>query len=193
VFLRGRIRCSCGRCRRAEISLGLADRRDNHRGDDSIAPPRSGLIARSREFAVRSAAVSQSDQHIVLGGRHIAGFVVIPDHEDVPPSVPALHFSKFIELFRSSYWESDFGPILNDRPPTPPFAFIMGLGPGSRFGGNIYVAPPAVLQMPHVCAWRFHVRNRQSQASHNLIFFDVTAADELPRAGQGTDLCPLWM
>ena len=156
-----------------------------------VIPALSHALA--REFAVRSAAVSQSDQHIVLGGRHIAGFVVIPDHEDVPPSVPALHFSKFIELFRSSYWESDFGPILNDRPPTPPFAFIMGLGPGSRFGGNIYVAPPAVLQMPHVCAWRFHVRNRQSQASHNLIFFDVTAADELPRAGQDTDLCPLWM
>ena len=145
----------------------------------------------TREFAVPSATVSRPDQHIVLGGRHIAGFVVIPDHEDIPPSVPALHLSKFIELFRSSYWESDFGPILNDRPPTPPFAFIMGLGPGSRFGGNIYVAPPAVLQMPHVCAWKFRVQN-WSEASHGVIFFDVTAAEELPRAGHA-GLCPLSM
>ena len=129
----------------------------------------------------------------MLGGRHIAGFVVIPDHEANPLSVPALHFSKFIELFRSSYWESDFGPILNDRPPTPPFAFIMGVGPGARFGGNIYLAPPAVLQLPDVCAWKFSVRNRRSEASHSPIFFDVTAADELPRAGQNADLCSLWM
>jgi hypothetical protein len=154
-----------------------------------VIPALSHALA--REFAVRSAAVSQPDQHIVVGGRHIAGFLVIPDHEPNPLSLPALHFSQFIELFRSSYWESDFGPI-NDRPPTPPFAFMMGLGPGSRFGGNIYVAPPAVLQMPHVCAWKFSVQNRGSGASHSVIFFDVTAAEELPRAAHA-DLCPLWM
>ena len=100
--------------------------------------------ALAREFAVRSVAVSKPDQHIVLGGRHVAGFLVIPDDEANPLAVPALHFSQFIELFRSSYWESDFGPILNGQPPTPPFAFVMGVGP---VGGNIYLAPPEVLQM----------------------------------------------
>ena len=86
--------------------------------------------ALAREFAVRSVAVSKPDQHIILGGRHVAGFLVIPDDEAKPLAVPAMRFSKFVELFRSSYWESDFGPILNGRPPTPPFAFIMGVGPG---------------------------------------------------------------
>ena len=149
--------------------------------------------ALAREFTVRSTAESQADQHIVLGGRHIAGFVVISDHEANPLSVPALHFSQFVELFRSSHWESDFGPIFNDRSPTPPFAFIMGVGPGARFGGNIYVAPPAVLQLPDVCAWKFSVRNRRSEASHSSIFFDVTAADELPPAGHNGHFCSLWM
>jgi hypothetical protein len=156
-----------------------------------VVPALSHALARG--LAVRSATLSRPDQHIVLGGRHIAGFLVIPDEEPNPLSVPALHFSQFVELFRSSYWESDFGPILNERPPTPPFAFVMGVGPDAPYGGNIYVAPPAVLQMPRVCAWKFNVRNRQSEASHNVIFFDVTAAEELPRVGQNADLCPLWM
>jgi hypothetical protein len=58
---------------------------------------------------------------------------------------------------------------------------------------NIYLAPLAVLQMLQVCAWKFRVQNHGSGASHSLIFFDVTAAEELPRAGHNADLCPPWM
>ena len=47
--------------------------------------------------------------------------------------------------------------------------------------------------MPDVCAWKFSVRNRRSEASHSPIFFDVTAADELPQAGHNGHLCSLWM
>jgi hypothetical protein len=35
------------------------------------------------------------------------------------------------------------------------------------------------------------VRSRLSEAYASQIFFDVTAADELPRAGHNGHLCPL--
>jgi hypothetical protein len=147
--------------------------------------------ALGREFAVRWTAVSGPDEHIVLGGRHITGFLVIPDHEASPLLVPALHFSRFVELIQSSHWEADFGPVLNDALPTPPFAFIMGAGPNGPFAGKIYIAPAAVLGSPHICVWKFTVRSRLSEAYASQIFFDVTAADELRRAGHNGHLCPL--
>jgi hypothetical protein len=153
-----------------------------------IVPALSHALA--RDFAIRSKATSSPDEHIVLGGRHIAGFLVIPDHEALPLAVPAWHLSRFIELFRSSYWDTDFGPLRPGALPPPPFAFIMGSGPSGQFGGNLYLAPPAVLQLQQICAWKFTVRSRQTEAPSSLIFFEVTAAEEW-RGSQNGRHCPI--
>jgi hypothetical protein len=148
-----------------------------------VVPPLSRTLG--KEFAVRSAAVSGPDEHIILGGRHITGFLVLPDYEAIPLSVPALHFSRFIELIRASNWESDFALIRNDALPVPPFAFIMGVGSSARFVGNIYVAPPEVLRSSHVCAWKLTARRGVPETvPMSVIFFRVTAADEWRGAGQ---------
>jgi hypothetical protein len=154
-----------------------------------VVPALSHALA--REFAIRSAIGSRPDEHIVLGGRHLAGFLVIPDHEALPLQVPALHLSRFIELFRFSHWESDFGPIRAGTLPTRPFSFVMGVGPSGVFGGNLYLAPPAVLQLQQICTWKFTVRSRRSEAPTSLIFFEVTAAEEWQGAGHNGRLCPL--
>src|SRR5262249_13581122 len=49
-------------------------------------------------------------ERIVLGGRSITGFLVLPDGSARPASIPSLHLSDFIRLVRVGGIEGDFGP-----------------------------------------------------------------------------------
>jgi hypothetical protein len=145
-----------------------------------ITPKASNFLFAERAAAQPKLDVEGSDDHVVLGGRHLAGFLVMPDGDALPNGIPALHRSGFAKAVRFSAWEADFGSIIDDALPTEPFAFVMGARPHGRFGLNIYVAPASVLTLPHVCAWRFVVRSRRSSAPTSFIFFDVVRADEFP-------------
>ena len=119
-------------------------------------------------------------EEIVTGGKRMSGFLVIPDLESYPRTVPALHVSEFARLISESQIESDFGPFLKQVLPRVPFAFVSaGRMDGSNIT-NIYIAPPDILLRKDVWAWRFTTRSWLPGEMPWSILQDVVAAEPLP-------------
>ena len=123
---------------------------------------------------------AQPNVEIVTGGRRMSGFLVIPDDEARPRTVPALHASEFVKLIRWTRLEDDFGPFLGDVLPRVPFAFV---GAGRMDGSNvtnIYIVSPEILRRRVVWAWRFATRPGPSNERPWTTLRDVVAAEPLP-------------
>jgi hypothetical protein len=94
------------------------------------------------------------DEALVLGGRHAAAFLVIPDGASLPRAVPAIHFSDFSKGVRASdieQYQTLLVPGLEGRE----FAFVMSPGPDQP--GKIFITPPEVLLRRDVRVWRFQL------------------------------------
>jgi hypothetical protein len=117
---------------------------------------------------------------IVTGGIRMTGFLVIPDGEAEPRSVPVMRASEFARMVRATHLEGDFGPFLNQLLPRVPFAFV---GAGRVDGPNhtnIYIVPPEVLGRKDVWAWRFTTRRWAEGERPWSTLRDVVAAEPLP-------------
>src|SRR5262249_47263166 len=96
---------------------------------------------------------------IVTGGRRMSGFLVVPDGELGPRSVPVMQASEFARMVRATHLEGDFAPFLGQVLSRVPFAFV---GAGRMDGPNntnTYIVSPEVLERRDVWAWRFTTRS----------------------------------
>lgn len=100
------------------------------------------------ERDLRAELPSGESQEVLFGGRRITGVLVVPDGE--PTGFGTISRSKFDQLIRSAWLETDFGPIIDRLPQDRRFAFIAGavLNRGSWIYTRTYIAPPEALD-PH--------------------------------------------
>ena len=126
-----------------------------------IAIPGISRLLAMREVAAHPSferPTNRNEEEIVLGGRRLTGFLVIPDAEPRPVAVPALHLSQFVELVRMTRLEDEFGPFLEHVMGRTPFALVVGGRLDAENQSNIYIAPPIVLEQRDAWAWRFTLR-----------------------------------
>jgi hypothetical protein len=98
-----------------------------------------------------------ANEHVVFGGRRLAGFLVIPDGDPFRDDVPSMHMSDFRRIIASTGYERRQG-LVNPDAPQLPFGFVIAArvekAATSRF---IYIAPPDVLTRRDVPAWRLRI------------------------------------
>jgi hypothetical protein len=102
------------------------------------------------------------NERIVLGGRSITGFLVLPDAADRPTAVPSLHLSDFVSLLRVGGAAGDFGPAQAFAERVP-FALVWSPRIDREAKTDIYVAPPRILQEPDAWAWRLKMPEQPSR------------------------------
>jgi hypothetical protein len=97
---------------------------------------------------------ANTGQRVVLGSRHMAGFIVVPDDLPLPTDVPAMRRSEFAKAFE--YSGNGSYQTLTLPSPSTAFAFVAAPNAnGTR--GYVFIAPPEVLTHREVPAWRFSV------------------------------------
>jgi hypothetical protein len=96
------------------------------------------------------------DEVWILGGRAMAGLLVVPDIARLPRDVPALHYSDFERIVRHSGVEQ-YGPVLYPELRSRAFAFVATLG---SIWGPIFIAPPEVMRNQDARGWKLRVANR---------------------------------
>jgi hypothetical protein len=118
------------------------------------------------------------DKHIVAGGGQISGFLVIADEAKTGTGVPALSWSKFVELIQIIRLEEDFGPFLQDLAGKTPFAFVTGVRlVGPRYL-TLYITPGSVIEQHDVWAWRLTLVPLKPNSSP--VFRRVVTAEKMP-------------
>ena len=90
-------------------------------------------------------------ERVVLGSRHMAGFIVVPDDQAVPRDVASMRRSDFIQAFE--YSGNGMYQKLNLPPPSVAFAFVAAPNTNGT-DGSLFLAPPEVLARRDVLAWR---------------------------------------
>lgn len=93
------------------------------------------------------------DEAVVLGTRHMSGFLVMPDGHLLPRQVPAIHESDFIRIVRQSGIER-YQPLVTPQPVhQPPYAIVSAIRvipPGS----GLLVLPAHVFSTLDDRLWR---------------------------------------
>jgi hypothetical protein len=115
-------------------------------------------------------------ERIVLGSKHMAGFVVIPDDRPVPIDVPAMHRSEFTTAFQYSHHESYQRLTLPSL--STAFAFIVAPNANGTHG-TLFVAPAEVLIRRDVPVWKFTLEE-EIQEEEDVSFARVSASTPLP-------------
>jgi len=115
-------------------------------------------------------------ERIVLGSRHMAGFVVVPDDRPVPIDVPAMHRSEFTTAFQYSHHESYQRLTLPSL--STAFAFIVAPNANGTHG-TLFVAPAEVLIRRDVPVWHFTLEE-EIQEEEDVSFARVSASTPMP-------------
>ena len=125
-------------------------------------------------------AAREPDEEIVTGGTRMSGFLVVPDGDAGPRSVPMMHASEFARMIRTTPLEGDFGPFLDHVLARAPFAFIGAARIDGPNETNNYIVSPDVLGRKDVWAWRLTTRSRAEGEKAGSGLRDVIAAEPLP-------------
>ncbi len=133
-----------------------------------------------RELARHPAlAPVQANERIVLGGRQVSGFLVVPDDAVLPASPPALRVSDFVRLLHSTTLEPEGGALSRDAILKAPFAFVFA--PDLLAGAiDLYVAPARLLEDATAWAWRIELRAHGADARAWKTLREVVSAERLP-------------
>jgi hypothetical protein len=118
------------------------------------------------------------NEHILLGGGRISGFLVIADEADASSGVPALPWSKFVDLIEMTRLEDEFGPFLKDVSDKTPFAFVTGVLLTKPWQQLLYIAPVEVIEQRDAWAWRLTLVPGQPNSSP--LFRRVLTAEKVP-------------
>ena len=123
------------------------------------------------------------DKHFVAGGRQISGFLIIADEAgadevDTGTGVPALRWSKFVELIEMTRLEGEFGSFLKDLADKTPFALVTSVRfVGPRYS-TLYIAPAKVIEQRDAWAWRLTLVPLEPNSSP--VFRRVVTAEKMP-------------
>lgn len=93
-------------------------------------------------------------EDIFLGTRRMSGFVVMPDGEELPHNVPAIHHAAFVQIVRYSGIEQ-YEPLVTPTPiDRPPFAIVSAI-PVNRKTSGLLILPAEVFSALDDRPWLF--------------------------------------
>ena len=146
-----------------------------------VTLPRLAHALGLRELRAHSSihAAGPHDE-IVMGGRRMSGFLVVPDGGSGPRSVPSMGASEFARIVRATRLEADFGAFLDQVLRRVPFAFVGAARIDGANNTNTYIASPDVLARNDVWAWRFTTRSWSEGEKPWSGLREVVAAEPLP-------------
>jgi len=121
-----------------------------------------------------------ANEDIVLGGRAVTGFLVVPDGGARPAAIPALSVAEFARLVESTGIEREMGPFMAGLSDRAPFAFVLAPRLDQRDQFDLYLAPPRVLEDTDVWAWRLTTRAGQPSEASRVTLKDAVGAQPLP-------------
>jgi hypothetical protein len=116
----------------------------------------------------RTANSPGTKQDIVIG-RTLTGFVVVPDADPLPKSVPAIHATDFAYLVEQTGMETYYGKFLDAAMKQLPFAFVAGTRVTDA-GYLYYLAPVKIFTDGPASTWRLTVADNL----HNSFVHDVS-------------------
>jgi hypothetical protein len=96
------------------------------------------------------------DEVWILGGKTMAGLLVVPDALDLPLTVPSIHYSDFVRAITDDELES-YGLILDPEWRTREFGFVASVG---SIVYTILITPPEVMRQQQVGGWKLRVAKR---------------------------------
>jgi hypothetical protein len=123
--------------------------------------------------------IAGPNEAIILGGRHLPAFLVVPDDRSVPTSFPAMRFSDFQKVIEASdieQYQKLLVPALAGR------AFGFAMSPGPSRPGAIFITPPEVVSNRDAKAWK--LRLSESDVLHGPRFFLAEEAEPLRLQGR---------
>jgi len=106
-----------------------------------------------------------ANEQVVWNGRHITGFLVLPNHSERPISVPTLSVAEFSRLANAPLLETELAPFTNGLIENVPFALVLAPRLVEPFWYGMYVAPLQVLQDRSIWAWRLTTREWKTSGS----------------------------
>ena len=89
----------------------------------------------------------------MLGGKRVAGVLVVPDGASLPAEVPSIHFSDLKTAIDASNVES-YERVLHPEMESREFGFAASVG---SVVGAVFVTPPEVMRRRDVGAWRMTI------------------------------------
>ena len=125
-------------------------------------------------------ATTQADESVIVGGRFVAGFLVVADESSLPPNVASLHASDFIKLLQSTSLGNELRLNAADIRARVPFALIWAPRLNMSYQIYSYVAPSAVLERKDITTWHLRLRHRSADEPPWLFYEDAIAAEPLP-------------
>jgi hypothetical protein len=94
-----------------------------------------------------------SNEELILGARHMAGFLVLPDGAPLPKSPPAIPFSAFAAIVSNSGIEQ-YQPLVTPVPAfSPPFGMVSVPAYRKKSSG-LLIVPPEMMEREDVAAWK---------------------------------------
>jgi hypothetical protein len=96
------------------------------------------------------------DEVWILGGKTMAGLLVVPDALGLPLTVPSVHYSDFVREVTDDELES-YGRILYPELRTREFGFVASVG---SIAYTILITPPEVMREQQVNGWKLRIANR---------------------------------
>lgn len=116
----------------------------------------------------------------LISGRHVSGFLVVPDDAPLQSAVPTLHFSDFAAIVSASHVEASQG-LIHPESPSLPFGFVYAPRLGNALPSQYeYIVPATLVERHDVAVWRLSVQDWPNPS--NLLrpyWFRVTDAEAL--------------
>lgn len=119
------------------------------------------------------------NDHVIIGGRALTGFLVVPDGAPRAVSVPTLRVSEFTRLVEASKIETTAGPFATELAARAPFALVLGVRLDDRGETSLYAASPDILKQSAVRAWRLAVRPRGPTDAHWHGLFEASTTEPI--------------
>jgi hypothetical protein len=144
-----------------------------------LAPMLSRQQMRRAVAAHAPIGAAGANEHIVLGGRGLTGFLVVSDAAARPTDIPALHTAEFAQLIKVTGLEPELRQLMGAVAGSGPFAVVFAPRLDRPDGPRIYFAPPRVLEETGAWAWRLTTRS-QLLPDETGVFLAAVAAQPLP-------------
>ena len=132
----------------------------------------------SDERAIVDPSTVRAEDYLI-SGRHVSGFLVVPDDAPLQNAVPTLHLSDFAAILLASHVESRQA-LIHPELPSLPFGFVYAPRIGQALRSRTrYHFPATLLERHDVAVWRLSVQDQHPSHLRVPYWFRVTDAEAL--------------
>jgi hypothetical protein len=155
-----------------------------------VAPAIARFWPGAELMRTAQAGEPRSDQSLILEGRSVTGFLVVPDNTMLPDRVPAIHASQFVQLVKDLGLEENYGKFLDRAMARMPFALVtaarLDVTDDDHQRWNFLVAPPGILTNATQGAWKADIGGRTGDTGSKDLFLEIASIRSMPSGPQET-------